>query len=131
MLKKLRTELPGKVLPPLPKKNKQSSTASNLLGVAMGRDDDDDDASLSSVSTMGTAALDKQVKNLSVKGKFSILWSCCLLLTLCRSPTQWIFDVFEWRNLDGRKISTGVRGRKNGSTNISRGKKFRSTHEIY
>ncbi|CAG8979975.1 hypothetical protein HYALB_00010744 [Hymenoscyphus albidus] len=67
LVKKLQTELPGKVLPPLPKKNKQSSTASNLLGAAMGKDEDDDDASVSSVSTLGTAALDRQMKSLSVK----------------------------------------------------------------
>ncbi|KAH9214537.1 hypothetical protein DL95DRAFT_300483 [Leptodontidium sp. 2 PMI_412] len=52
--KRLRTELPGKVLPPMPKKNKQSSTASNLLGGLTGRGDDDDASSISSVSTMGT-----------------------------------------------------------------------------
>ena len=46
--KRLRTELPGKVLPPLPRKNK-SSTTSHFLGVA-----DDDTSSISSVSTQGT-----------------------------------------------------------------------------
>jgi hypothetical protein len=40
-------ELPGKLLPPLPRKNK-SSTNSNLLSVGGG---DDDDSSVSSVST--------------------------------------------------------------------------------
>ncbi|KAI9743534.1 MAG: hypothetical protein M1818_002848 [Claussenomyces sp. TS43310] len=53
MHKKLRTELPGKVLPPLPRKNKKSSTASNLISnLAGGRDDDA--SSISSVSTMST-----------------------------------------------------------------------------
>jgi hypothetical protein len=68
--KALRTELPGKVLPPMPKKNKQSSTASNLLRGAMGRDDDDDDiSSVSSVSTMGAVApVEQGMKNLSVRG---------------------------------------------------------------
>lgn len=47
--KSLRIELPGKVLPPLPRKNK-SSTASNMLST----DDDDDASSASSVSTQGT-----------------------------------------------------------------------------
>ncbi|MCJ1237756.1 hypothetical protein MMC14_005743 [Varicellaria rhodocarpa] len=47
--KRLRIELPGKVLPPLPRKNK-SSTTSSLLGGG-----DDDASSVSSVSTQGTA----------------------------------------------------------------------------
>ena len=42
-------ELPGKVLPPLPRKNK-SSTTSNLLGLG----DDDDASSVSSDSTQNT-----------------------------------------------------------------------------
>lgn len=46
--KRLRTELPGKVLAPLPKKNK-NSTASNFLNTG-----DDDASSISSVSTHGT-----------------------------------------------------------------------------
>lgn len=47
--KRLRTELPGKVLPYLPRKNK-SSTTSNLLNVG----GDDDASSISSVSTTAT-----------------------------------------------------------------------------
>jgi hypothetical protein len=66
--KKLRTELPGKVLPSVPRKNKQSSTASNLLGAALGKNDDSDASSVSSLSTIGTAGLDGSVKNLTVKG---------------------------------------------------------------
>ena len=46
--KRLRMELPGKVLAPLPRKNK-SSTTSHLLGVG-----DDDASSVSSVSTQNT-----------------------------------------------------------------------------
>lgn len=46
--KRLRMELPGKVLAPLPSKNK-SSTTSNLLGVG-----DDDASSVSSGSTQNT-----------------------------------------------------------------------------
>ncbi|KAL8905449.1 MAG: hypothetical protein Q9207_002642 [Kuettlingeria erythrocarpa] len=48
--KRLRTELPGKVLPPLPRKNK-SSTVSTFFG---GGGDDDDASSVSSVSTQNT-----------------------------------------------------------------------------
>ena len=48
--KKLRTELPGKILPEIPKKNKSSSTTSGLLSSVMGKGDDDDASSLSSVS---------------------------------------------------------------------------------
>ena len=47
--KQMRTELPGKVLPPLPRKNK-SSTASNVLGIG----GDDDASSVSSRSTQAT-----------------------------------------------------------------------------
>lgn len=76
----LRTELPGKVLPVMPKKNKQSSTATNLISAAMGRDEDA--SSISSVSTTGTGALDGSIKNLSVQGtvpeQFS-LNSCVLI----------------------------------------------------
>ncbi|KAH6670476.1 hypothetical protein B0J14DRAFT_97554 [Halenospora varia] len=66
LYKRLRTELPGKVLPPMPRKNKQSSTASNLLSAVKGGGDDDDNSSVSSVSTTGTM-LDKSMNNLSVK----------------------------------------------------------------
>ena len=48
MHRRLRTELPGKVLPPLPRKNKNSTIASLVGG------DDDDASSISSVSTMDT-----------------------------------------------------------------------------
>ena len=46
--KRLRTELPGKILPPLPRKNKSSTTSTWFGG-------DDDASSVSSVSTQGTA----------------------------------------------------------------------------
>ncbi|KAM4054876.1 PX-associated domain-containing protein [Hirsutella rhossiliensis] len=52
--KNLRTELPGRVLPQLPKKNKSSSTASGLLS-ALSNGDDSDGTSISSVSTRLTA----------------------------------------------------------------------------
>jgi hypothetical protein len=67
---KLRTELPGKILPPLPKKNKQSSTTSNLINGVMGRDEDDA-SSMSSVSTMGTVpvsgVVEQKLGNLKVR----------------------------------------------------------------
>lgn len=49
----LRTELPGKILPPLPKKNKSNTSAASILG-NFSRKDDDDDSSVSSVSTQMT-----------------------------------------------------------------------------
>lgn len=58
--KRLHRELPGKVLPPLPRKNK-SSTHSNLLSVGGG---DDDNSSVSSVSTQGNALDDSSLRNL-------------------------------------------------------------------
>lgn len=65
--KKLRLELPGKVLPPMPRKNRQSSTATNLMNGIRGKDDDDA-SSMSSVSTMGTlATTEPLMKNLTVK----------------------------------------------------------------
>ena len=49
--KRLRTELPGKILAPLPRKNKSSTTSSYL-----GFGGDDDASSVSSVSTQNTQA---------------------------------------------------------------------------
>lgn len=46
----LRTELPGRVLPQLPKKNKSSSTASGIFS-ALSNGEDSDVSSISSVST--------------------------------------------------------------------------------
>jgi hypothetical protein len=67
--KRLRTELPGKVLPPMPKKNKQSSTASNLLSAVKGGDDSDA-SSISSISTMGVPQpIQTSMNSLSVRGK--------------------------------------------------------------
>ena len=48
--KRLRTELPGKILTPLPRKNR-SSTSTSFLSMGGG---EDDASSLSSVSTQGT-----------------------------------------------------------------------------
>ncbi|KAJ2977879.1 hypothetical protein NUW58_g7672 [Xylaria curta] len=48
--KRLRNELPGKVLPPLPKKNKSSTTTSGLFSRSMDGADDSDVSSISSAS---------------------------------------------------------------------------------
>jgi hypothetical protein len=53
--KRLRIELPGKMLPPLPRKNKTSTTA-NLLGASAAEDDND---SISSASTQSTNYADE------------------------------------------------------------------------
>ncbi|KAI0863349.1 succinate flavoprotein subunit [Xylaria cubensis] len=50
--KKLRNELPGKVLPPLPKKNKSTTTTSGLFARATDGADDSDVSSVSSASTI-------------------------------------------------------------------------------
>ncbi|PGH14672.1 hypothetical protein AJ80_05853 [Polytolypa hystricis UAMH7299] len=61
--KRLRTELPGKILPPLPRKNKSSLSA--IIG---GGGDDDDASSISSISTQGTGAVEdgSSMRNLMV-----------------------------------------------------------------
>lgn len=52
----------------MPRKNKESSTASNLIsGITGGKDSDA--SSLSSISTMGTG-MENGLKNLSVRGEF-------------------------------------------------------------
>ncbi|KAK3694832.1 succinate flavoprotein subunit [Podospora appendiculata] len=53
--KRLRTELPGKILPPLPKKNKSNTTTSVLGGFGGGNDSEV--SSISSVSTQQVPAL--------------------------------------------------------------------------
>ncbi|KAG5976148.1 hypothetical protein E4U55_007475 [Claviceps digitariae] len=53
--KRLKTELPGRILPPLPKKNKSSTTTSRLW-TSWSNADDSDASSLSSVSTRMTGA---------------------------------------------------------------------------
>lgn len=68
--KNLRIELPGKVLPPLPKKNKSSSTTAGIFGSGGGDSDDD---SVSSASTQKTGlnpnnGEDPSNKRLSVRG---------------------------------------------------------------
>ena len=77
---RLRTELPGKVLPPMPKKNKQSSTASNLLSAVRGGDDDDN-SSVSSVSTMGTMKVDTSMNNLSIRGMLKSILKLHMLIS--------------------------------------------------
>ncbi len=49
--KALRTELPGRVLPALPKKNKSDSTAPGIFSVFGGGDNSDDASTISTVST--------------------------------------------------------------------------------
>lgn len=67
MHKRLQHELPGKILPPVPRKNKQSSTASQLVsGLTGGKDDDA--SSVSSQSTMNTGRLDAAVDKLRIRG---------------------------------------------------------------
>lgn len=59
MHKKLRTELPGKILPAVPKKNKQSASTSGLFSGMLGGStplDSDDTGSISSQSTAATRA---------------------------------------------------------------------------
>ena len=69
----LRTEFPGKILPAPPKKNKQSSTASNLFSSSKG--DDSDTSSISSVSTKAISVADvsatttASMRMLAVEGK--------------------------------------------------------------
>ncbi|KAI1333410.1 succinate flavoprotein subunit [Xylariaceae sp. FL0255] len=67
--KQLRTELPGKVLPPLPKKNKSSSTASGLFSRTTEGGDDSDVSSISSVSIQPPTGnnLSESVKKLSLR----------------------------------------------------------------
>lgn len=82
--KRLRTELPGKILPPMPRKNRQSSTASNLMsGVIRG---DDDASSLSSVSTMGAFGVEPSMKSLTVQGKKTITYTktSVVLMLFCK-----------------------------------------------
>lgn len=52
--RKLRTELPGRVLPSLPKKNKTDTRASGLLTSFTSAANDSDDSSASSISTRRT-----------------------------------------------------------------------------
>ncbi|KAM0332437.1 hypothetical protein ACHAQA_002718 [Verticillium albo-atrum] len=54
LYKRLRIELPGKVLPTLPKKNKSDTTTSGLFSSVTGSSKDDDASSFSSVSTQMT-----------------------------------------------------------------------------
>ncbi|KAL3964246.1 hypothetical protein ACCO45_001250 [Purpureocillium lilacinum] len=65
--KNLKTELPGRVLPQLPKKNKSSSTASGVFS-AFSNGDDSDASSISSLSTRFTGAVQD-----STEGSSSLL----------------------------------------------------------
>ncbi|KAI9740392.1 MAG: hypothetical protein M1834_004972 [Cirrosporium novae-zelandiae] len=57
MHRSLRTELPGRILPPLPRKNK-TSTRSSLLGLGDGDEDDIDISSVDTQSTQDTPPYD-------------------------------------------------------------------------
>ncbi|KAK8089731.1 hypothetical protein PG997_004692 [Apiospora hydei] len=69
--KQLRIELPGKVLPPVPKKNKSDTAASSILGRMTDGGADSDASSQSSVSTMQAAGesggLRDSMRNLTVR----------------------------------------------------------------
>jgi hypothetical protein len=65
--KRIRLELPGKVLPPLPRKNKKDSIMSSSK-------DDDDASSISSVSTQGPAPDTYQKSDGGGGGLRSYLW---------------------------------------------------------
>lgn len=53
----------------MPRKNKESSTASNIIsGITGGKDSDA--SSVSSVSTMGTTSNENGRKSLSIRGQF-------------------------------------------------------------
>lgn len=56
--RRLRTELPGKMLPPLPRKNKRS-----LKSGFLGGSGDDDASSISSLSTQGTGLVDEDTSS--------------------------------------------------------------------
>jgi hypothetical protein len=68
--KQLRNELPGKVPPPLPKKNKTSTTVSGLFSRTTDGADESDASSLSSTSTMPVPQANgviESMKSLSVQ----------------------------------------------------------------
>lgn len=52
--RRLRLELPGRILPPVPKKNKSNSTASGIMSAISGGGNDSDASSVSSTSTRMT-----------------------------------------------------------------------------
>lgn len=59
----------------MPRKNKESSTASNLIsGLTGGKGSDA--SSMSSVSTMGTMGTESGLKNLSVRGQSTNFLLC-------------------------------------------------------
>jgi hypothetical protein len=76
LYKKLRIELPGKVLPPMPKKNKSDSTTSVLMiAITGGNDSDVSSVSSSSTQLTGLSAVNGSVdnnisKHLTLTGKF-------------------------------------------------------------
>ncbi|OTB06635.1 hypothetical protein M426DRAFT_258311 [Hypoxylon sp. CI-4A] len=68
--RQLRTELPGKILPPLPKKNKSDTSASGLMSRMTDGADDSDASSISSASTAAPSqgnGFTDTMKNLTVR----------------------------------------------------------------
>ncbi|KAF2968843.1 hypothetical protein GQX73_g4740 [Xylaria multiplex] len=65
--KNLRVELPGKVLPPLPRKNKSTTTTSGLFSRTTDGADDSDGSSISSVSTSQGNGFTESLKTLTVQ----------------------------------------------------------------
>ncbi len=94
MHKKLKTELPGKILPQLPKKNKSSFTASGLMSSVTGGSDDDA-SSVSSVSTMGLHADGGSIKNLIPRGRCDKLFYWKIILRKDRSSSIG-FSIVSW-----------------------------------
>src|SRR4051812_31568326 len=90
----------------MPKKNKQSSTASNLISTIKGGDDDDA-SSMSSVSTMGTmgttgtTGTESSMRNLMVKDHRK----SGSALSLGRSSPRSSVD---GRSVDGRQSVPGT-----------------------
>lgn len=68
LYKRLRTELPGRVLPELPKKNKSDTTTSGLSSMFSSNGNDSDASSISSVSTRFAGA-DNSGSMLSPRGR--------------------------------------------------------------
>ncbi|KAI0021450.1 succinate flavoprotein subunit [Xylariomycetidae sp. FL0641] len=67
--KQLRTELPGKVLPPMPKKNKSNTNATGMFSRTGDGGDDSDASSVSSASTQaaGNGGVADAMKSLTVR----------------------------------------------------------------
>ncbi|CAK7274490.1 hypothetical protein SEPCBS119000_006199 [Sporothrix epigloea] len=71
LFKALRMELPGRVLPPLPRKNKTSTTSSIISGIMGSNDSDVDSISSASTTTTptgpGLSGVSESLKNLTIR----------------------------------------------------------------